>query len=58
MERTYTTQEAAEVLRVSVWTIRRYIRDGKLKAVQLGHPPRAHYRLTAQALRAFLGQPT
>ena len=58
MERTYTTQEAAEVLRVSAWTIRRYIRDGKLKAVALGQDPRSQYRITAQALRAFLGEPT
>ena len=58
MERTYTTQEAAEVLRISVWTIRRYIRDGKLTAVALGQPPRIHYRITEKALRDFLGEPT
>jgi excisionase family DNA binding protein len=28
--------EAAELLRISRWTVRSYIRDGKLKAVRLG----------------------
>jgi excisionase family DNA binding protein len=28
--------EAAELLRISPWTVRSYIRDGKLKPVRLG----------------------
>jgi len=28
--------EAAELLRISRWTVRSYIRDGKLKPVRLG----------------------
>ena len=30
-----TMQEVANRLKVSVWTVRRYIRDGKLKAIKL-----------------------
>ena len=30
----YTIEEAADILRASITTIRRYLRDGQLKAVQ------------------------
>jgi len=36
MEKLYTTKQAAEVLQVSVITIRRYIKSGKLKASKIG----------------------
>ena len=29
-------QEAAEALGLSPWTVRQYIRDGKIKAVRIG----------------------
>jgi len=31
-----SVEEAAELLRISPWTVRSYIRDGKLKPVRLG----------------------
>lgn len=36
----YTAQEAAEALRVSKWTVWKYGREGKLKAVRFGRTVR------------------
>ena len=36
MEKLYTTDEVAELLRVTRWTVYRYIRRGKLNAVRMG----------------------
>ncbi|MCH7730835.1 helix-turn-helix domain-containing protein, partial [Patescibacteria group bacterium] len=36
MERLYTTEQAAKLLQVSVITIRRYIKSGKLRASKIG----------------------
>ena len=36
MERLYTTEQVAKLLQVSVITIRRYIKSGKLKASKIG----------------------
>ena len=38
--RLYTAQEAAEILRVSKWTVWKYGREGKLKAVRFGRTVR------------------
>lgn len=38
--RLYTAEEAAEVLRVSKWTIWKYGREGKLKTVRFGRTVR------------------
>ena len=38
--RLYTAQEAAEALRVSKWTVWKYGREGKLKAVRFGRTVR------------------
>jgi len=32
----YTVRETAKMLNLSEWTIRKWIRDGKIKAVRLG----------------------
>ena len=32
----YTVKETAEILHLTVWSVRKYIRDGKLKARKLG----------------------
>jgi excisionase family DNA binding protein len=45
-----TTQDVADRLGVSVFTIRRYIRAGKLKAVRLD----AGYRVSRQDIADFL----
>lgn len=41
--RLYTVDEAAEILRVSRWTVWKYGREGKLRAVRFGRTVR--YRL-------------
>lgn len=46
----YTTEEAARLLKVSVATIQRYIRDTKLQATQIGK----WYRVSGQALIDFM----
>ena len=38
--RLYTAEEAAEALRVSKWTVWKYGREGKLKAVRFGRTVR------------------
>lgn len=47
----YTPREAAEQLRVSVATVRRLTRAGKLKSSPVGSRP----RYSAEELRRFLG---
>jgi excisionase family DNA binding protein len=34
---TYTIQEVADELRVHPWTVRRWIRAGKVKVIRYGH---------------------
>lgn len=46
----YTTDEAAKLLKVSVATIQRYIRDRKLQAVKVGK----WYRVSGEALIDFM----
>lgn len=48
----YTTQEVADRLGVSVFTIRRYIRAGKLRSVKLD----GVYRVSRSELAGFLSQ--
>lgn len=50
MSEYYSTQEVADRLGVSVFTIRRYIRAGKLRAVKL----EGVYRVRRRDLAAFL----
>jgi excisionase family DNA binding protein len=50
MKEYYTTQEVADRLGVSVFTIRRYIRSGKLRSVRL----EGSYRIRGSDLQAFL----
>jgi excisionase family DNA binding protein len=50
MKEYYTTQEVADRLGVSVFTIRRYIRSGKLRSVRL----EGSYRVRGSDLQAFL----
>ena len=49
IQRPLTTEEAAEYLQVTVNTVRRYIREGRLKALQLGRG----YRIRLEDLDAF-----
>src|SRR5690606_30170222 len=50
MQRPLTTEEAAEYLQVTVDTVRRYIREGRLRASRLGR----EYRIRQEDLDAFL----
>jgi excisionase family DNA binding protein len=50
MENLFTTAEASEYLKVSELTVRRYIKDGKLKSSKIG---RLH-RISESALREFV----
>ncbi len=50
IQRPLTTEEAAEYLQVTTDTVRRYIREGRLKAMQLGRG----YRIRLEDLDAFL----
>jgi excisionase family DNA binding protein len=53
-----TPQEAADLLRVSVWTIRAMTRDGRIDAVRLGDGPLARIRIPASAVdRLLAGDP-
>ncbi len=36
MKRLYSVEDAAEVLSISKWTVRKYISEGKLSAVRIG----------------------
>jgi excisionase family DNA binding protein len=46
----YTTKEIAEILQLSLYTITRYIREGKLETVKVG----SQYRITEEQLEKFL----
>jgi excisionase family DNA binding protein len=50
--RTYTPEQAAEVLQISLLTVRRYARQGRLKGSKVGR----HWRFTEQDLTEFLEQ--
>jgi len=48
----FTAEQVAELLNLHVKTIRRYLRDGKLKARRIGK----EYRITRADLDAFAGE--
>lgn len=50
MEEYYTVNQAAVVLKVHPLTVRRYIKEGKLKAVRIG----GNVRVAINELRAFI----
>lgn len=45
----YTTEEAAELLKVSVWTIRGWLRDGSLEGRKVGRG-RGQWRIPRHAV--------
>lgn len=51
-ERFYTPKQVADILQVHQYTILKWIREGKIRALKLGRV----YRTTESELRAFLGQ--
>lgn len=52
MEKIYTLEEAAHILKVSTRTMKRYIAAKRLKATKIGQ-----WRVSESALRNFLGLP-
>lgn len=48
----YTVEQVAEILQVSVHTVRRLIKEGKIKAVRVG----IQLRVTKEELDRFLQQ--
>jgi len=46
----FTVQEVAELLRLSILTIYKYIKEGSLEAVEFG----GHYRVSQSALSTFI----
>jgi excisionase family DNA binding protein len=50
MERLYDVNGAAQLLAVSPWTVRAYIRQGKLRAVRIGRL----VRLEVSAIQSFV----
>ena len=57
--RVYTVHEVAKILQMHEETVRTLLRAGKLKGIKLGPhatlPGRFEWRITDEALRAFLG---
>jgi excisionase family DNA binding protein len=51
----YTPQEIADRLKVSPLTVRRWIREGRLRAVSLGGK-KTGYRIRESDLNAFIGR--
>ena len=50
IEKLYTLQEVAEILKVSTRTVHRHIESGKLSAVRIGRL----YRIKESALQRFI----
>ena len=50
MNNIYTPEEIAEILKVEPDTIRRYLRDGKLKGFKVGN----HWRIKEEDLQEFI----
>ena len=49
-----TTEEVAELLTVSKWAVRRYVREKRLRAVRLGPPPSGAVRFRMEDVEAFI----
>ena len=50
--KTYTLDEAADILQLTKRTLYSYVKDGKLKAVKFGK----YWRVTQENLEAFIEQ--
>ena len=46
----YTTKEVAEMLKVTKKTINQYVREGKIKAIDMGN----QYRFTKEQIEEFV----
>ena len=50
MEKLFTTTEVGAYLKVSDYTVRRYIKQGRIKSIKMG----TKHRITEDALNEFL----
>lgn len=50
----YTPEEVAKLLKINEQTVRRYLREGKMKGAKIGHT----WRITDEQLKLFLDQQT
>ena len=48
----YTAKEIAEILQINVFTVLRYIREGKLEHIKVG----SQYRITEEQLNKFISK--
>ena len=48
----YTPNELSEILKIDVETIRRFLREDKIKGVKIGH----HWRVKESDLKDFIEQ--
>lgn len=46
----YDLRELTSILRLNIFTLRRYVREGRLRAIKIGR----NYRVTENALKEFL----
>ena len=53
MPRYYTPHEVADIIGVHVNTARKFIREGRIKAVRIGEGPKAPYRVSQAALHEW-----
>jgi putative resolvase len=53
MERHYSTREACGILGITNRTIRRWIKEGRIRAVNIG----GRWRIPESEIRRLLGQP-
>lgn len=51
-----TTSEVARICNVTTYTVRRWITQGKIKAVKLGNGPSANHRIRRDEFEAFMQQ--
>lgn len=55
MEKYYTTKQVAEILGLAPFTIRKYVREGKLKAERIGGQ-REIIRISESELKRFMNR--
>ena len=55
-EELYTVDEVAKRLKIRPESVRRFIRQGVLKASKLGTGPRAQIRISETAVKEFLSK--
>lgn len=55
-KKVYTIEELSKILQLSAETVRRSIRDGKIKAIRLGSGPKAPIRITKEEVDKILSE--